>query len=119
MSSSKVHASFIEPLMTIFAVVRNNPDDRIQEVAEIIAELRDPMKMEASDAANGKASDSLEEMETESNTESKAERDKREELQRKKQVIFIRQIPADLKYDCPFSCFNRWPLLKLGSSSTS
>ncbi|TRY70433.1 hypothetical protein TCAL_09294 [Tigriopus californicus] len=95
MSSSKVHASFIEPLMTIFAVVRNNPDDRIQEVAEIIAELRDPMKLEQSSGAAGKVTNTFEEMETESKAESKADRDKREELQRKKQVA-IAQVRVKL-----------------------
>eukprot|EP00095_Tigriopus_kingsejongensis_P007922 maker-scaffold1210_size55525-snap-gene-0.20 protein:Tk07922 transcript:maker-scaffold1210_size55525-snap-gene-0.20-mRNA-1 annotation:"hypothetical protein CAPTEDRAFT_225765" len=44
--SPKVHTSFVESLMSIFAVVRTNQDTRIQEVAEIIAELRDPMKVE-------------------------------------------------------------------------
>ena len=44
MAHKKVTTPFIEPLMEIFTTIRTNTDARIQEVTEIIAELRDPMK---------------------------------------------------------------------------
>ena len=44
MAHKKVTTPFIEPLMEIFTTIRSNADARIQEVTEIIAELRDPMK---------------------------------------------------------------------------
>lgn len=38
--------SFVEPLTQIHRTVQTNPQQRIQDIAEIISELRDPMKEE-------------------------------------------------------------------------
>ncbi len=43
-------AGFIEPLMSVFAAVRTDTEGRIREVAEIIAELRDPLRAPGEDA---------------------------------------------------------------------
>ena len=34
---------FVEPIMKIYNVVQKNPETRIQEIAEIISDLRDPL----------------------------------------------------------------------------
>ena len=46
MSSRKVPAPFVEPLMTTFSGIKTDYQVRVREVAEIISELRDPMKDE-------------------------------------------------------------------------
>ena len=45
LGSARVTAPFVEPLMKVFCAVRSDVDERIQEVAEIISELRDPMQV--------------------------------------------------------------------------
>ncbi len=44
MANKRVPAAFVEPLMEIFAKIRTDSESRIQEVAEIISELRDPLR---------------------------------------------------------------------------
>lgn len=44
MCSKKVTTVFIEPLMDVFNGIRSNTDIRIQEIAEIIEDLRNPMQ---------------------------------------------------------------------------
>ncbi len=44
MSSGKVPVSFVEPLMSVFSTVRTDTETRVRDVAEVIAELRDPMR---------------------------------------------------------------------------
>ena len=41
--SRKVTTDFVDPVMRIFTVVQSSPTSRIQEIAETIAELREPL----------------------------------------------------------------------------
>lgn len=97
LANRHVPSVFVEKLMKIHRVVQTNAQVRIQEVAEIIAELRDPMKDDRSrlNDANQKeeeeddgADKSCQDMIVDSHEPkfSKAEMDRREEIQRKKQV---------------------------------
>ena len=87
MAHSKVDTSFIEPLMAIFTVVRSNQDARIQEIVEIIADLRDPDNQV--EAERKVIDESMEMDATPAGTPlSKAEIAKKEEEKRKKQVCF-------------------------------
>ena len=45
LGSARVTAPFVEPLMKVFCAIRSDVDERIQEVAEIISEMRDPMQV--------------------------------------------------------------------------
>ena len=45
LGSARVTAPFVEPLMKVFCAVRADVDQRIQEVAEVISEMRDPMQV--------------------------------------------------------------------------
>ena len=87
--------TLVKPLMQIHRLVQTNPQQRIQDIAEIIAELRDPMKEDQSQEEN------LEEMMEEENGDeqpqiaSKAEKDRMSENQQKKRVE-IAQIKVKL-----------------------
>ena len=87
--------TLVKPLMQIHRLVQTNPQQRIQDIAEIIAELRDPMKEDQSQEEN------LEEMMVEENGDeqpqiaSKAEKDRMSENQQKKRVE-IAQIKVKL-----------------------
>ena len=48
LGSARVTAPFVEPLMKVFCAIRSDVDERIQEVAEIISEMRDPMQVSVS-----------------------------------------------------------------------
>ena len=52
---TNVPHTFVEPLMKIHRTVQTNGQQRIQDVAEIISELRDPMKIERSDVIGEKS----------------------------------------------------------------
>ena len=43
MSSSRVSSDFTEPVTRVYASVQPNANARIQDIAEIIAELREPL----------------------------------------------------------------------------
>jgi len=45
-SSRKVPTSLVQPLVSVFELVRPECDARVRELAEIIAELRDPLMAE-------------------------------------------------------------------------
>ena len=84
--------TLVKPLMQIHRLVQTNPQQRIQDIAEIIAELRDPMRDE--NVSNDKEStvdiemvnDSMEAEEPQPKTMSKAEKDRMSENQQKKRM---------------------------------
>ena len=103
--SRKVTTDFVDPVMRIFSVVQNSPSSRIQEIAEIIAELREPLLLRDNaekkiddqgdegfgDGENDKIVDEtlvseIDIMENANKVLSKAELARFEEAQRKKQV---------------------------------
>ena len=101
--SRKVTADFVDPVMRIFTVVQNSPSSRIQEIAEIIAELREPLLLRDAeqqkdndegfgdgDLEDRLADDTLQSefdaMENANKVLSKAEQVRHEEALRKKQV---------------------------------
>ena len=43
LANRRLHVGFVEPVMKIYNVVQKNPETRIQEIAEIISDLRDPL----------------------------------------------------------------------------
>ena len=110
MLSRKVTPDFVDPVMRIFSVVQNSPSSRIQEIAEIIAELRDPLLLR--DNAERKADDQGDEgfgdgdddvkavdetlqsefdaMENANKVLSKAEQARKEDEHRKKQVAIAK-----------------------------
>ena len=108
--SRKVTTDFVDPVVRIFTIVQANPTSRIQEIAETIAELREPLLLketrkrpenqkdegfEGDDMNHDEDSinvvdetlqSEFDVMENANKVLSKAEIAKREEAQRKKQV---------------------------------
>ena len=108
LSNPKVPSGFTDPVTRVLAYVQTNPNSRIQEVAEIIAELREPLLYPTQKPVNGTQdgnnedlddtvrrvdetmSDAEEPKETDNRVLSKAEIEKREIEQRKKQVAMAK-----------------------------
>ena len=107
--SRKVTTDFVDPVMRVFTVVQGSPTSRIQEIAEIIAELREPLlsrdneNRNTNDQGDEGFGDSEEDravdetlqsefdaMENANKVLSKAEQVKKEEEQRKKQVAMAK-----------------------------
>ena len=59
LGSARVTAPFVEPLVKVFCVVRSDVEQRIQEVAEVISEMRDPMQVRKDLVNRVKGVDSL------------------------------------------------------------
>ena len=79
--------TLVKPLMQIHRLVQTNPQQRIQDIAEIIAELRDPMRDEAEDQESTENNSMDAEEETLAvKTLSKAEKDRMSENQQKKRM---------------------------------
>jgi len=53
LASAKTPASFINALVTVFTKVEKNPQSRIDQVAEIISELKDPLDEDPEDDTAG------------------------------------------------------------------
>ena len=108
--SRKVTTDFVDPVMRVFTIVQGSPTSRIQEIAEIIAELREPLlsrdneDRDANDqgdegfgdsddevkAVDETAQSEFEALENANKVLSKAEQYKREEEQKKKQVAIAK-----------------------------
>ncbi len=84
MSNPKIPHSFVKPLMSVFALVRPDTEVRIRDVAEVIAELRDPMRSPEEQKMEEDASPSNED--GKSSTPPAMKSKLQEEENRKKQV---------------------------------
>ena len=86
--------TLVKPLMQIHRLVQTNPQQRIQDIAEIIAELRDPMREDQSSQEETMEENDENEAEAEVIV-SKAEKDRMSENQQRKRVE-IAQIKVKL-----------------------
>ena len=88
--------TLVKPLMQIHRLVQTNAQQRIQDIAEIIAELRDPMREDQGGQNKSSLENEEEEqLEEEGSKFSKAEKDRMSENQQKKRVE-IAQIKVKL-----------------------
>ena len=107
--SRKVTTDFVDPVMRVFTIVQGSPTSRIQDIAEIIAELREPLlsrdnedkNVDNQDEGFGDSDEDIravdetlqsefDAMENANKVLSKAEQYKREEEQKKKQVAIAK-----------------------------